>query len=83
MDFVSRTSFLDFPQTHKKATILVFIEILSKMLPLVAVPKSITALSCVRGLVEIIVPLHGLPCGLVSIRNRVSRLSSGATRLDH
>ena len=62
MDFV-----FGFPaDSHKNTGILVFVDRFSKMVHLVAVPKSINASACARVFIDMVFRLHGLPRELVS-----------------
>ena len=54
---------------HKNAGILVFVDLFSRMVYLVAVPESINASACARVFIETIFRLHGLPRELVSDRD--------------
>ena len=54
---------------HKNAGILVFVDLFSKMVYLVAVPESINASACARVFVDTICRLHRLPRELVSDRD--------------
>ena len=54
---------------HKITGILVFVDIFSKMVYLVAVPESINASACTRVFIDTIFRLHGLPRELFSNRD--------------
>ena len=65
MDFVFR-----FPaDSHKSTGNLVFVDRLSKMVHLIAVPELINASACARVFIDTIFRLHGLPREIVSDRD--------------
>uniref|UniRef100_A0AAV1V1N0 Integrase catalytic domain-containing protein n=1 Tax=Peronospora matthiolae TaxID=2874970 RepID=A0AAV1V1N0_9STRA len=65
MDFVFGFS----KDVHKNTGVIVFVDRFSKMVHLVDVPESITALGCARVFIDTIFRLHDLPRELVSDRD--------------